>query len=181
MFLLARFRGTNLRGVPHLALDSQFFQQIQKPLHRSDRFHAHEHRAGKLRIKLPHLMAFVHQRSIHDFSGCGVEHRQRLLASMQITSYNSHSASFDPSAVRVNNEAVYSARREADLVMASTVQVPASTDRPASLLSVVVRRRQLYLQSVGIMEVKLIPVLNGGIYCPARHTYTQAGVYERGL
>jgi len=42
---------------------------------------------------------------------------------VQITSYNSHSASFDPSAVRVNNEAVYSARREADLVMTSTGQV----------------------------------------------------------
>ena len=33
------------------------------------------------------------------------------------------SASFDPSTVRVNNEAVYSARREADLVMTSTGEV----------------------------------------------------------
>ena len=49
--------------------------------------------------------------------------RQRLLASVQITSYNSHSASFDPSAVRVNNETVYSARREADLVMTPTDKV----------------------------------------------------------
>src|SRR5215468_823422 len=49
-----------------------------------------------------------------------VEHRQRLLASVQITSYNSHSASFGPSAVRVNTETVYSGRREAGLVMTST-------------------------------------------------------------
>jgi len=42
---------------------------------------------------------------------------------MQITSYNSHSASFGPSAVRVNAETVYSGRREADLVMTSTGQV----------------------------------------------------------
>jgi len=27
-------------------------------------------------------VAFVHQRSIHDFSGYGVKHRQRLLTSM---------------------------------------------------------------------------------------------------
>jgi hypothetical protein len=33
------------------------------------------------------------------------------------------SASFGPSAVRVNTETVYSGRREADVVMASTVQV----------------------------------------------------------
>ena len=40
-----------------------------------------------------------------------------LLASVQITFNNSHSASFDPSAVRMNIETVYSARREGDLVM----------------------------------------------------------------
>ena len=42
-----------------------------------------------------------------------------MLASMQIASYNSHSASFGPSAVRVNTETVYSGRREAGLVMTS--------------------------------------------------------------
>jgi hypothetical protein len=42
-----------------------------------------------------------------------------LLASVQITSYNSHSASFGPSAVRVNTETVYSGRCEAGLVMTS--------------------------------------------------------------
>ena len=67
---------------------------------------------------MPHFVAFVHQRAIRYFSPYGVQHRQRLLASVQITSYNSHSASFAPSAVRVNIEVVYSARREADLVMA---------------------------------------------------------------
>jgi hypothetical protein len=30
---------------------------------------------------------FVHQRAIHHFSGYGVEHRQRLLASVQVTTY----------------------------------------------------------------------------------------------
>src|SRR6516164_5225614 len=121
MFLLAGFCCTNLGSIPNLAFDSQFFQQVQKPMHGSDGFDPHQHRVRKLSIKLPHLVAFVHQRSIHKFSGLSVEHRQRLLASMQITSYNSHSASFDPSAVRVNIETVYSARREADLVMTSII------------------------------------------------------------
>jgi len=39
---------------------------------------------------------------------------------MQIASYNSHSASFGPSAVRVNGETVYSGRCEAGFVMTST-------------------------------------------------------------
>src|SRR5215469_2999184 len=127
MFLLARFCCSNLGGIPNLTFDSQFFQQIEKPLHGSNRFDAHQHRARKLGIKLPHFIAFVQQSTIHHFSAYGVEHGQRLLASVQITSYNSHSASFDPSAVRVNNEAVYSARREADLVMTLTGHVAAST------------------------------------------------------
>src|SRR5262249_43240113 len=70
-----------------------------KPLHRSDSFDAHQHRARKLGIKLPHGAAFVQQRAIHHFTAYCVQHRQRLLASVQITSYNSHSASFVPSAV----------------------------------------------------------------------------------
>ena len=82
MFLLAGFRSTNLRGIPHLALDSQLLEQVQKPLHGSDGFDAYQHRMRKLSIKLPHLVAFVHQRLIHNFSGLGVEHRQRLLASV---------------------------------------------------------------------------------------------------
>src|SRR5215471_15367066 len=122
MFLLAGFCCTNLCGVSDLAFDPQFFEQVQKPMHASDGFDAHQHRVRKLNIKLPHLVAFVHQCSIHDFSGFGVEHRQRLLASVQITSYNSHSASFGPSAVG-STPTVYSARCEADLVMTSTAQL----------------------------------------------------------
>src|ERR1700756_755411 len=95
----------------------------------------------KLGIKLPHFLAFVLQRTIHHFSGLGVEHRQRLLASVQITSYNLHSASFDPSAVRVNIATVYSARREADLVMTSTGKVPLADS--TSPISALIRTQQL--------------------------------------
>ena len=82
MFLLAGFRRTNLSGVSHPAFDSQLRQQIQKPLHGSNGFDAHQHRARKFGIKIPHLVAFVHQRAIHHFSGLGIEHRQGLLASV---------------------------------------------------------------------------------------------------
>src|SRR5215472_10450466 len=92
-------------------------------MHRSGGLDAYQHRVRKLRIKLPHLVAFVHQDQIHCFSAGRFQHSQRLLASMQITSYNSHSASFGPSAVRVNAETVYSGRCEAGLVMTSTVHM----------------------------------------------------------
>jgi len=55
------------------------------------------------RIKLPHAVAFVRQSLFHHLPGCRIQHRQCLLASVQITSYNLHLASFDPSAVRVNS------------------------------------------------------------------------------
>jgi hypothetical protein len=97
MFLLPWFRRSNRRGMADLAFDSQLLHQVQKPMHRSGGFDTYKHRARKLGIKLPYV-AIVHQRQIHHFSRFGVQHRQRLLASVQITSYNSHSASFVPSA-----------------------------------------------------------------------------------
>jgi integrase len=100
------------------ALDPQLVHQVQKPRHRSPSLNAHQH--GLREIELPHLVTFVQQRQIHHFSGRRVQHRQCLLASMQVASYDSHSASFGPSAIRVNGEPVYSGRREAGLVMTST-------------------------------------------------------------
>jgi hypothetical protein len=96
MFLFARFRPANLGGMANPAFNPQFVHQFQKPMHRSGSFDAHQHRARKLGIKLPHCVAFVHQSQVHHFSRGRVQHRQRLLASVQITSYNSHSASFGP-------------------------------------------------------------------------------------
>jgi hypothetical protein len=55
------------------------------------------------------------------------------LASVQIASYNSHSASFGPSAVRVDTETVYSGRCEAGLVMTSIGSLRRSSE-PAGLI-----------------------------------------------
>src|ERR1700758_4406831 len=86
------------------AFDSQFFQEIYEPLHRSGGFDTHAHRAWKRGIKLPHVVAFVLESHLHYLSRCGVQHRQRLLASVQITSYNSHLGLLRSEHCRVNTE-----------------------------------------------------------------------------
>jgi len=63
-------------------LDSQLFHDIQKPLHRSRGFDPHAHRAWQRGIKLPHVVAFVLESHLQYLSRCGVQHRQRLLASV---------------------------------------------------------------------------------------------------
>jgi hypothetical protein len=120
VLLLAGFRRANLRRMADPALDSQLLHQVQKPRHRSAGFDAYQRGPRQTGIELPHLVAFVHQGHSPHFSGGRVQHRHRLLASVQIASYNSHSASFGPSAVRVNAETVYSGRCEAGFVMTST-------------------------------------------------------------
>jgi hypothetical protein len=46
--------------------------------------------SGGIRIKLPHVVAYVRQSHLHDLPRFGVQHCHYLLASVQITSYNSH-------------------------------------------------------------------------------------------
>src|SRR5271169_6086088 len=101
------------------AFDSELLHQVQKPLHRSRGFDAHTHRAWKRGVKLPHVIAFVLQNQIHDLSRVGVQHRQRLLASMQVTSYNSHLGLLRSEHCWGEHRTVYSGRREADVVMTS--------------------------------------------------------------
>src|SRR6202522_2023886 len=119
MLLSAGFGGSNRRRMTNLTVDSQFFHQVQKPLHRSGRFDTYSHRTGKLRTKLPHTFAFVRQSLVHNLSGRGVQHRQRLLASMQITSYNPHLGLLRSEHCWGEHRTVYSARSEADVVMTS--------------------------------------------------------------
>src|SRR5215471_11752780 len=70
--------------------DSEFFHEVHKPLHRSGGFDPYAHRPGKCGIKLSHVVAFVPESFLLYLSRCGVQHRQRLLATVQITSYNPH-------------------------------------------------------------------------------------------
>src|SRR5277367_6579312 len=119
MFLSARFGRSNRRGVTYLTVDSELFHQVHKPLHRTSRFDAYAHRAGKRGIKLPHTFAFVQESLVHNFSRRGVQHRQRLLASMQVTSYNPHLGLLRSEHCWGEHRTVYSGSREADVVMTS--------------------------------------------------------------
>src|SRR5271170_8319028 len=90
MFLFSWFGRSNLCRMTHETFDSQFFHEVHKPLHGSSGFDPHTHWSWKVAIKLSHHIAFVLQRRLH-YLACGaVQHRQRLLASVQITSYNPH-------------------------------------------------------------------------------------------
>jgi hypothetical protein len=77
IFLLPRRGCANLCRMTDQAFDSQFFHEIQKPLHRSRGFDTHSHRAWKRGIKLAHVVAFVLESHFHYLSRCGVQHRQR--------------------------------------------------------------------------------------------------------
>src|SRR6202034_1939448 len=80
---------------------------------------AYTHRTGKRGIKLPHIFALVRESLVHNFSRRGVQHRQRLLASMQVTSYNPHLGLLRSEHCWGEHRTVYSDRREADVVMTS--------------------------------------------------------------
>jgi len=82
----------------------------------SRRFDSHTHWSWKVGIKLLHAVAFVLQSRFHDLACGGVQHRQRLLASVQITSYNPHLGLLRSEHCRVN-----------------TAQFTRAVGRPASL------------------------------------------------
>ena len=64
-------------------------------------------------------VAFVCEGPIHYFPCSGVQHRQCLLASVQITSYNLHLGLLRSEHCWGEHRTVYSGRSEADVVMAS--------------------------------------------------------------
>src|SRR5271154_2526361 len=119
MFLSAGFGRSNRRRMTDLTVDSQFFHQVQEPLHRPRRFDPYAHRTGKRGIKLTHAVAFVRESLIHYFPCSGVQHRQRLLASVQVTSYNLHLGLLRSEHCWGEHRTVYSGRSEADVVMTS--------------------------------------------------------------
>jgi len=65
------------------------------------------------------VVALVLQSGLHNLARYGVQHRQRLLASVQITSYNSHLGLLRSELCRVEHRTVYSGRREAGIVKPS--------------------------------------------------------------
>jgi hypothetical protein len=82
MFLFSWFGCSNLCWMTHRTFDSEFFHEVHKPLHGSGGFDPHPHRSRKVGIKLSHVVARVLQSGLHNLAGGGVQHRQRLLASV---------------------------------------------------------------------------------------------------
>src|SRR5271168_2877913 len=128
MFLFPWFGRSNLRRMADLAIDPQLFHQAQKPLHRSRCFNSYTHRPWQPRIKLLHVTATVCQRLFHHLPGRCIEHRQCLLASVQIASYNPHLGLLRSEHCWGQHRTVYSGRREAGVVMTSTGEVGPRTD-----------------------------------------------------
>src|SRR2546422_10703613 len=110
MFLLPGLGCPNFCRMADQAFDSQLFHEVHKPLHRSRGFDTHSHRAWKRGIKLSHVVAFALESHFHYLSRFRVQHRQRLLASVQITSYNSHLGLLRSALYRVNTEQLITER-----------------------------------------------------------------------
>src|ERR1700685_3877716 len=119
MLLFSWFGCSNLCRMTHQAFDSKLFHEVHKPLHGSRCFGSHTTRFCEVRVKLSLVVAFVLESPVHYLAGVGVQHRQRLLASVQITSYNLHLGLLRSEHCWGEHRTVYSGRSEADVVMTS--------------------------------------------------------------
>jgi hypothetical protein len=122
---LGEFGPVSKRVNPSLCEGGEGHKESEKNLREASALHATSAAAGTGDYTLRGTFKGELGLSSHDsiqfrVARLALQHRQCLLASVQIASYNSHSASFGPSAVRVNTETVCSGCREAGLVMTST-------------------------------------------------------------
>jgi hypothetical protein len=67
----------------------------------------------------PDGVAFGLQHLFAELAGLPIQHGNRLLARMEITSYNSHRGLLRPERCEGGHRTVYAGRREADIVMTS--------------------------------------------------------------
>src|SRR5260370_37878649 len=76
--------------MPYATLNRELLHQSQKPPHRAGRFDPHYDRRRNRGIELADGPAFVLQRLFDDLTGVAVQHRNRLLARMQIATNQPH-------------------------------------------------------------------------------------------
>src|SRR5438132_4309201 len=119
MFLLSRIGLPNFRGVTHLIADPQLVKQLQKPCHCARRFDSDEDGSWQGPIERSNRIAFVFESLCDALAGVTIQHGYRLLASVKITSYNSHLGLLRPERCEGGHRTVYAGRREADVVMTS--------------------------------------------------------------
>src|SRR5262245_63884493 len=70
--------------------DPELVHQAEKPPHRPRGFDADHDGGRQPRVKLTDRLSLMLQRSLGDLSGLAIEHRDRLLARVQIAPYNPH-------------------------------------------------------------------------------------------
>jgi hypothetical protein len=119
VFLPARLRLPNRRGMPHATLNRELLHQPQKPTHRAGRFDPDHDRCWQCGVKLPDLVALVFQRSLDNLPGVVIQHRNALLRRVEIATYHPHLGLLRPERCEGGHHTVYAGRREADVVMTS--------------------------------------------------------------
>ena len=74
MFLLSCFGRSNLGLMTYQTFDSEFFYEVQKPLHRSSGLDSHTSGSRKAGTELSHVVASVLQSPLHHLARAGVQH-----------------------------------------------------------------------------------------------------------
>ena len=82
VFLPARLRLPNRRGMPHATLDRQILHQPEEPSHRTCGFDPYDDWRRNRGIELADCPFLVRQRLLDDLTGVAIQHRYRLLARM---------------------------------------------------------------------------------------------------
>jgi len=93
-FLFAHFTGANLGGVADPKFVAQFREQTCEPANRPGGFDPHAHRTLQIPVERVGFSRLVIQPPLGPLPSSLVQHRDRLLARVKITSYN-HSAAAD--------------------------------------------------------------------------------------
>src|SRR3954467_6797527 len=90
MFLPPWLGGPDRRRMAHAARHPELLHQSHKPAHRAGGLDAHDRRLGNGGIELPNRLAVMTQRLFDHLASIAIQHRDRLLRRVQITTYNPH-------------------------------------------------------------------------------------------
>src|ERR1700687_4012141 len=105
--------------MPDATLDRQILHQAAEPSHRARRCHPDDDRRRNGGIEFANGLPFVLQRLLDDHTGVTIQHRNRLLARMQIAPDQSHLGLLQPERSARGRRTVYADRFEVDVVMTS--------------------------------------------------------------
>ena len=102
VFLTACLGGANRCGMTDVAGNSEVLHQRQKPPHRTSGFKADDDRSGECGVEVPHGVGLMFQRGFGNFSRVPSSIAMDCWLACKSQPIIRISASFDPSAVRVD-------------------------------------------------------------------------------